>query len=49
MSISEQEHQRRESLEDIIQLGLNPYPSESFEINIPTFSLDSPYSQQSIN
>ena len=33
MSISEQEHQRRESLKDIIQLGLNPYPSEIFVIN----------------
>ena len=33
MSISEQEHQRRQSLEDIIQLGLNPYPSEIFIIN----------------
>ena len=33
MSISEQEHQRRQSLEDIIQLGLNPYPSEIFTIN----------------
>ena len=32
MSISEQEHQRRQSLEDIIQLGLNPYPSEIFTI-----------------
>ena len=33
MSISEQEHLRRQSLEDIIQLGLNPYPSEIFTIN----------------
>ena len=33
MSLSEQEEQRRQSREDIINLGIDPYPPEKFEIN----------------
>ncbi len=33
MQLSEQEIVRRENLQKIIDLGVNPYPSESFEIN----------------
>jgi len=33
MSLSEQEEQRRQSREDIINLGIDPYPPEKFELN----------------
>ena len=33
MSLSEQEEQRRKSREEIIELGIDPYPSESFNLN----------------
>ncbi len=33
MQLSEQEIVRRENLQKIIDLGVNPYPSESFDIN----------------
>ena len=38
MSLSEQEEQRRKSREEIIDLGIDPYPSETFQVN--TFSND---------
>lgn len=34
MSLSEQEILRRQKLEELIKLGINPYPPESFEINV---------------
>ena len=33
MQLSEQEVIRREKLNEIIQLGINPYPPELFEVN----------------
>ena len=33
MSLSEQEEQRRKSREEILDLGIDPYPSETFDIN----------------
>ena len=33
MSLSEQEEQRRKSREEIIDLGIDPYPSDTFDIN----------------
>ena len=38
MSLSEQEEQRRKAREEIIDLGIDPYPSETFQVN--TFSND---------
>ena len=32
--LSEQEGIRRESLNEIIKAGINPYPAELFEINV---------------
>ena len=49
MSISEQEHQRRESLEDIIQLGLNPYPSEIFVINSSSDEIKNNFDEKKSN
>lgn len=36
MSLSEQEILRRESLQQLYELGINPYPSETFEVNVNT-------------
>ena len=36
MHLSEQELVRRQSLEEIKSLGINPYPSELFEVNVTT-------------
>ena len=33
MILSEQEEQRRKSREEIIELGIDPYPSEAYEVN----------------
>ena len=33
-TLSEQEVVRRESLQKLIDLGINPYPSEPFEVNV---------------
>ena len=33
MSLSEQEEQRRKAREEIIDLGIDPYPSETFQVN----------------
>ena len=49
MSISEQEHQRRQSLEDIIQLGLNPYPSETFIINSSSEEIKNNFDEKKSN
>ena len=49
MSISEQEHQRRESLKDIIQLGLNPYPSEIFAINSSSDEIKNNFDEKKSN
>ena len=36
MSFSEQELLRRQEREDLIKMGINPYPSETFEVNTQT-------------
>ncbi|MDP2424116.1 MAG: lysine--tRNA ligase [Bacteroidales bacterium] len=36
MTLSEQEIIRRESLNQLIELGINPFPSETFEVNTTT-------------
>ena len=40
MDYNEQELERRKSLNEIIDIGLNPYPSESFEINISSKNIN---------
>jgi lysyl-tRNA synthetase, class II len=36
MSLSEQEIIRRQSMEELVKLGINPYPAELFDVNITT-------------
>ena len=41
MALSEQEQIRREKLNELLQMGINPYPAEKFEINTnSTFILE---------
>jgi lysyl-tRNA synthetase class 2 len=34
MEISEQEHIRRNSRQELINLGIDPYPAEGYEVNV---------------
>ncbi|MGC6490745.1 MAG: lysine--tRNA ligase [Flavobacteriales bacterium] len=43
-SLSEQEIVRRESLQKLIDLGINPYPSELFDINVSATEIKNNYS-----
>ena len=38
--LSEQEQLRREALQKLIDLGINPYPSETFEVNTTTKEIE---------
>jgi lysyl-tRNA synthetase class 2 len=49
MSITEQEEQRRKSREEIIKLGIDPYPSESFNINTDSEEIKSEYDEKKKN
>ena len=49
MSLSEQEEQRRKSREEIIELGIDPYPSESFNINTDSEEIKSGYDEKKKN
>jgi lysyl-tRNA synthetase, class II len=42
-SLSEQEQIRRNSLNELIRLGINPYPADSFEVNVKTSDIKSNY------
>ena len=41
--LSEQEIVRRESLQKLIDLGINPYPSESLDVNTTSKQIKSKY------
>jgi lysyl-tRNA synthetase, class II len=43
MALSEQEILRRESLQQLYNLGINPFPSESFEVNVTTEQIHSEF------
>jgi hypothetical protein len=36
LHLSEQELIRREALDELIKLGINPFPAETFDINVST-------------
>src|SRR6267142_5401014 len=44
MQLSEQESIRRQSLEELNKLGINPYPAELFEVNVTAEDFDKNYS-----
>ena len=41
--LSEQEIVRRESLKKLLELGINPYPSELFEVNVSATEIKKNY------
>ncbi len=46
MHLSEQEIIRRQSLEELNKLGINPYPAELFEVNITSKEIHANYPQR---
>ena len=49
MSLSEQEEQRRKSREEIIDLGIDPYPSETFDINTNSLEIKDDFDEKKKN
>tara|TARA_B100000579_G_scaffold131216_1_gene105945 strand:- start:5109 stop:6632 length:1524 start_codon:yes stop_codon:yes gene_type:complete len=49
MSLSEQEEQRRKSREEIIDLGIDPYPSDTFDVNTYTDEIKNNFSEKKKN
>ena len=49
MSLSEQEEQRRKSREEIIDLGIDPYPSDTFEVNTYTDEIKNNFDEKKKN
>lgn len=48
MSLSEQEIIRRQSMEELVKLGINPYPAELFEVNVSANEILQNYPKQKI-
>ncbi|MGE0566375.1 MAG: lysine--tRNA ligase [Bacteroidia bacterium] len=49
MELSEQEIQRREKLEEIKKLGIDPYPAEEFKVNVTASDIKSNYERDKLN
>lgn len=47
--LSEQERQRRHNLEEIKKLGINPYPSETFDVNVTAADIHKNYERDKLN
>lgn len=43
LNLSEQELKRREKREDLLKMGINPYPSETFEVNVSAAEIHKNY------
>ena len=46
MQLSEQEIIRRQSVEEIVKLGINPYPAELFDVNVTAREIHENYPKQ---
>ncbi|MCC5921210.1 MAG: lysine--tRNA ligase [Cyclobacteriaceae bacterium] len=46
MQLSEQEILRRQDREELIKLGIDPYPSDKFEVNVSTSDIHSNYEKR---
>ena len=46
MQLSEQQIRRREEREALLNQGINPYPSETFEVNVTVKEILEHYEQQ---
>lgn len=49
MQLSEQEIKRREKREELMKLGIEPYPSELFEINVTAEDIHRNYNSRKID
>ncbi len=49
MHLSEQEIQRRQDREELIKLGILPYPAETFEINVTTADIHQNYEKRKMD
>ncbi|PVH26649.1 lysine--tRNA ligase [Sphingobacterium corticibacter] len=49
MALSAQEQQRRQNLQGIIDLGINPYPAEEFEVNVTAADITENYERDKLN
>jgi lysyl-tRNA synthetase class 2 len=45
MQLNEQEIQRREKRQKLMQLGINPYPAEAFEVNVTAKDINENYTR----
>ncbi|MEQ9413646.1 MAG: lysine--tRNA ligase, partial [Cyclobacteriaceae bacterium] len=48
MQLSEQEIIRRQALEDLVKLGINPYPADLFQVNVSAKDILENYPKQKI-
>jgi len=48
MSLTEQEIQRRQALDELVKLGINPYPADLFEVNASAKDIHENYPTQKI-
>ncbi len=49
MELSEQELIRRQSLQELISMGINPYPNEPFDVNVKTTQILNQYDDEKKN
>ena len=49
ISLSEQELQRRQNLQGIIDLGINPYPADEYKVNVTAADILENYERDKIN
>jgi lysyl-tRNA synthetase class 2 len=49
MHLSEQEIERRKSREELTKLGINPYPAESFDVNVTAKDIKQHYESDKLN
>ncbi len=49
MQLSEQELERRKSREELINSGINPYPSETFEVNVTASDIHRNYEKSKLD
>ena len=48
-NLSELERQRRDSLDEIIKLGINPYPAELFPVDVTAKDINDNYEKDKLN
>src|SRR5690606_9248552 len=49
ISLSEQELQRRQNLQSIINLGINPYPADEYKVNVTAADILANYERDKIS